>query len=93
MCYLAVAAPTNPVATVDDLESITLTWHSIYTTDDDVTYRVTCSPDCSPVDDTTDTNVTIDGLKSATEYTLSLVAVINGISSELSDEVKATISE
>ena len=93
MCYSAVAAPTDPQATVNDLDSITFTWQSIYTADNGAAYRVSCVPDCSPVDDTAETKVTITGLMSATEYTLSVVTIINGISSEPSGEVTATISE
>ena len=91
MCYPAVAAPTSPEATVGGLHSITFTWQSIYA--DGATYRVTCESNCPSIPDTFDTQVTIDGLMSATKYTLSVVAIINDISSESSGEVTATISE
>ena len=55
-------------------------------------YEITCSPECSH-GDTSDTHVTITGLKAATEYTLSVVEVINGDSSDPSGDGKANTSK
>ena len=94
MCVSAVAAPTTPSALASDIthNSIKFTWKSQNLGDEDVVYEITCSPDCSH-DDTSNTHVTISSLKAATEYTLSVVAVINDVSSEPSDAGKAITSE
>ena len=92
LCVSAVAAPTAPSALASDIThtSIKFTWESQNLGDEG--YEITCSPDCSH-DDTSNTHVTITGLKAATEYTLSVVAVINSVSSEPSDAGKAITSE
>ena len=94
LCLTAVAAPTAPSALASDIthNSIKFTWESQNLGDEGAVYKITCSPDCSH-DDTSNTHVTITGLKAATGYTLSVVAVINGVSSETSDAGTAITSE